>query len=1702
MNVDVKASNVTLWASVIDDDRSVGAAEGASLHRQRLDDAHSVGVVLMEGQAERDPIKMAEIAELSKTEQGGPIREAAVEQNARLFEAIDNIIDDTGGVVTSPEELGFSISESLSNSYAEQKAKINAAYNKANNSPEADLHVRLEELARYINQNESAAEAVKILKVAANHAFQIGAFVVSKKNTWHSQSTEGIPIRDAENLRKAIGNSTNSNNNAEVYHANKMKELIDKAVENKGGTPLYDKARALRRELATDFTTRALINQVLSKRDGGVERKVSIEGLFDLLISSERSDLESVVHLHKLLLADTRDNYRGSRIWNDIQAAVIDKVAQAAESNWVRDQEGTAIFSYAKFNKSIDKLNKGGKLNYILGPHAADKLKMVGRVAGYLQPVPNFVNTSSTASTLIKSLGEAARNIPLAGGAAASFFKLVYDPVQSAAQKRKINQIVNKYKNYSPENYKDYMIQKRSMVSNPREAGGQLNMFHRTTGTFNMPLLSAIGKGNRKLDPDTKYHPGKALKIISRYPGVNRQMIDYFGLGDWLRTETRNVTGQEVRKFLEDGGAFIHVTEGSGMNITSDSRVTLPSGEAVPRSLPDEGGLRFHRVGSPEADAIIKAAGRGETKVLQELVLQGHEVSPHNQLRDEYMEFVLSIGGAPKYTGGHYRVPPLTEGTKAEVNNAVHFRVLFRNTGETNDVPTLHIEEIQSDWSQSLAKSEREGRTPYLGQIKAKTPYHGVGAYTTLAVGHIMKLAAERGVQRIAWNTPETHIDRGGRESGHEAFYGKTVPDVIKRMAKKYGYKGDVYKTKVNVTPRALGLGDSNTELPTPFYKSIYDYVLQRLPPRYSEVTHKKSGRTVKHIASKVDRYASLAFKDGGYAQDPDDVNLMMDSMVAVVDLLKSLTKRGRQNVRWLWNTPGYDVMYNIDENGDLSIPPWQWAIGDNLKKFVVPLHLANQVARAKLNYNPRRDGYDKPDFYKAKDMADKMATELRMLEGEKYLKKVIQYVRLLEKSKAHVHDGVNDAVQTVIHHSILDIIDNEADMFSSRVNEFAKKAARDLYIINKIAYYEAMKEARGTILPVEPGVPRGFLSQRLKDMYRNYTHQFNRLADDRNDADVTDRYGSRIADYSAMVEPMFITGSDVGIAGTRSDNRDALGKPIEYRNAEIMARGSIKLNAIDFTPEMAKNISSVLEKDPGQVNAMSRIGNRWANPFDDHRNEITDIDKFMEASGVDPVTAKAVAKQRDDTWAAIRGNDGKADREMGLATPDRPIPMMHAMSFIYDTLHKKDPARPYIAKVMKVLSKDPRSMEVELQVNSPNIMDMNADMADTIQGLSSHDPNPSGTRTTVSILDDPMDSVHYRATMHPVDVLLHEATHIATMYPIDALTHYMQGYTTSMDVEKLTDRDIHNIAHQSGWNVDQIEAAVELVKIYQEVLGRVGNVVDSNIHSGWSPIKTHDQAFATLESMGLAYGISNPAEFIAEAFGNNAFRNWLKGQEWIASGRSRSLWHNIKDFVAGIFNVTKDRNYFDRIMELVPRLHVSVDQLDAAAARRRDMGVPQNVINQPSRRYAPYDPGVEVDRVGGDENVVPEWVETEDPNHYRNTETGRTMLPVYENHTDERIANQSPELRKFIETNMRRFLRKWELEYGKIYSRSASKHYGFQTGEAERLAEVYERYWSNALYAQTRPEAARWFTEMSDILMKLKRLRTSRMGRPRKDEV
>ena len=408
----------------------MGAAETAkALERQTRAQGLRVPVELTKGQATRLPGVQGFEVETRKTYPEGvgkPLIQRQIDTNQNILSNFDAYTTATGAEMSGNlRPVGKIVDAALVKQAKSAMSEVNAAYQTARASGETKALVPYEGLIAYIDEQGPTVKD-KLAPILGAVEDQL------RKND--PTGTGAVTIDALEDVYQFI-NKNAQEGTPNYVQARELKNLINQATEGAGGD-LYKQARQKRVQYARQFENAAYVDKLLRNKPGTTDRAVAFEDVFDhAILRGSFDDTRNIAVLLK------KGGDEGQQAWKELQGQTLEYIRDQATKNIQRDEAGRPIPSAAAMNKVIRDLDSDGKLDYIFGKKGAEKIRELrDAMVDIYTTVPGAVNTSNTASSLLRALQNVNKSplsrVPGVGSA----LKYAEESVQEKALKKLVDE--------------------------------------------------------------------------------------------------------------------------------------------------------------------------------------------------------------------------------------------------------------------------------------------------------------------------------------------------------------------------------------------------------------------------------------------------------------------------------------------------------------------------------------------------------------------------------------------------------------------------------------------------------------------------------------------------------------------------------------------------------------------------------------------------------------------------------------------------------------------------------------------------------------------------------------------------------------------------------------------------------------------------------------------------------------------------------------------------------------------------------------------------------------------------------------------------------------------------------------------------------------------------------------------------------------
>ena len=379
--------------------RAAMGAAGVAPERERVAIAASMPVPfegrtgLTAGQRTRDFTQLQFEKESAKlADIGEPLRERVQAQTANFIANFDALIDLPQPIARESREIGRVVTDAVANRAEVKRREIRKAYADARSAGEMQEPVQMAPLAQGLAGMSSMEGIVPMISAVRREATRLGAVVPDEAGNLRPGS---MSANDAETLRQFVNQATDWTDRREATFGRQINSLIDQATEGAGGE-LYRNARRLRAQFADEFENVGLTAKLIGTKRGTSERQIALEDVFDKVVM-----VSPVEEMNKVRGTLLRAGPEGRQAWADLKAAGIEHIKRRALSASERDAAGNPLLSPAQLQRTVQGMDRDGKLEALYGRQQAQTLRDLAEVSSVIYTAPpGAINTSNTASAL------------------------------------------------------------------------------------------------------------------------------------------------------------------------------------------------------------------------------------------------------------------------------------------------------------------------------------------------------------------------------------------------------------------------------------------------------------------------------------------------------------------------------------------------------------------------------------------------------------------------------------------------------------------------------------------------------------------------------------------------------------------------------------------------------------------------------------------------------------------------------------------------------------------------------------------------------------------------------------------------------------------------------------------------------------------------------------------------------------------------------------------------------------------------------------------------------------------------------------------------------------------------------------------------------------------------------------------------------
>lgn len=419
-----------------------GGAARTSEQTLRMERAASMNppLPLTEGMVTREPAQIRFEKDTARQPGGERLNNRAVELNKKVFQNIDNMVEETGAQAPELRVTGKLIDKALVGKFNMKQSEVRKAYDDARTGGQMDDLVPYAPLTKYLADNEAEATVGNAPMLS---------YVKRKLELLDPDGTGKISINDAELLRQKAAAITNEGT-PNASFIGPVKKLIDGMTEPETvGGPLYRQARRLNENFKNEFENVSMVDDLLRTKPGSKTRSVALEDVAQRVLIDGSAD--EMKHVFRLLTAFPKGApaelvEQGAQAAKELRGALVNRLKKAAFENATRDTSGNAVANFGSFNRMVNALDEDGKLQFALGKDGAQRVRDVrDAMADVYTSPPGTVNASNNSAEIVAAINSldkvvgALRAVPGASTAA----KYVEQKIQTHRLNKKVDKALD-----------------------------------------------------------------------------------------------------------------------------------------------------------------------------------------------------------------------------------------------------------------------------------------------------------------------------------------------------------------------------------------------------------------------------------------------------------------------------------------------------------------------------------------------------------------------------------------------------------------------------------------------------------------------------------------------------------------------------------------------------------------------------------------------------------------------------------------------------------------------------------------------------------------------------------------------------------------------------------------------------------------------------------------------------------------------------------------------------------------------------------------------------------------------------------------------------------------------------------------------------------------------------------------------------------
>lgn len=384
--------------TIAQDSRALDRLDPAAVRRQATLESQRVPLRGTRAQLTQNPVDLRREAIVSRTDEGAPIRETDVQNNAAVQANLEILRGRVGGKrggfheptdaegkpapapsirepTKIPSQVGEAAQKALRDKAMWSKKGYQALYKKARET-EADAQAHLTPLTDLLTENPEI-----------QHLGWVNSWLnkaAKAKAAREGTPTEGEPVQmDSVTLNELHDLRSKANDIArtggkEGYYASQVVKAIDTAMQDvPEGAKAWKAANDAFKKHQQEFKNQELVSALSSDKKGSTARRIALEDTWNKVATG---NLEQLKEVKRSLLTggDIKTRAAGRRAWRDLRAETINRILEDARNVVTTDESEKRILTAVALKRSIGRIPRENLME-LLGPRAVRELDGIMR---------------------------------------------------------------------------------------------------------------------------------------------------------------------------------------------------------------------------------------------------------------------------------------------------------------------------------------------------------------------------------------------------------------------------------------------------------------------------------------------------------------------------------------------------------------------------------------------------------------------------------------------------------------------------------------------------------------------------------------------------------------------------------------------------------------------------------------------------------------------------------------------------------------------------------------------------------------------------------------------------------------------------------------------------------------------------------------------------------------------------------------------------------------------------------------------------------------------------------------------------------------------------------------------------------------------------------------------------------------------------